>query len=110
MRAFVGPCPENFQVSHLNGDNADNRLINLRYESPQTNIRRKRAHGTQTAGENHVSAKLKWSEIRTIRRLLDSGLTLKEIADHYGVSFQQVWRIKHGHNWQESANAAKLGA
>lgn len=108
MRAFVGLCPEGFQVSHINGDNKDNRLANLRYESARTNNRRKQAHGTQTAGERHASAKLKWSDVRSMRRLLDSGLTLKEVADHYGVSFQQVSRIKRGHNWHEPAHIAKL--
>ena len=108
MKAFVGSCPEGFQVSHVNGDNSDNRLVNLRYESARVNNRRKQAHGTQTAGERHGSAKLTWSDVRSMRRLLDSGLTLKEVAEHYGVSFQQVSRIKRGHNWQEPAHIGKL--
>jgi len=101
MRAFVGPCPEGVQVSHLNGNNADNRLVNLCYESAQSNIRRKHQHGTQTSGEDHAAAKLTWADVRTMRQLLDNGLTLLEVAGRYGISFQQVSRIKRGENWQE---------
>ena len=32
--AFLGPRPEGLEVSHLNGDDRDNRIENLCYESP----------------------------------------------------------------------------
>jgi len=31
LLAFVGPCPQGFEVEHANGDPLDNRLDNLRY-------------------------------------------------------------------------------
>jgi hypothetical protein len=100
MRAFVGPCPDGFQVSHKNGNNTDNRLENLCYETPTKNIQRKSHHGTQTFGESHAASKLTWCEVQTIRRLRASDLKLKEIADHFEISFQQVSRICQNNNWK----------
>lgn len=37
MRAFVGPRPTGFHTCHNNGDPADNRLVNLRYDTPSSN-------------------------------------------------------------------------
>ena len=108
IMAFIGPCPSGAEVSHLNGNNADNRLANLCYESHLSNVRRKRKHGTQTSGEDHKSAKLKWSEVRAIRNLLENGASLKELSARYGVSYQQISRIGLGHNWRESCQLGKL--
>ena len=51
--AFLGPCPEGLQVSHLNGDCTDNRPSNLNYESAVQNNRRKYEHGTMPMGDSH---------------------------------------------------------
>lgn len=53
LEAFWGPRPEGRQASHFNGDRADNRAKNLRWETPTENNRRKRQHGTQPAGDRH---------------------------------------------------------
>jgi hypothetical protein len=53
LDAFWGPRPEGRQASHLNGDRADNRAENLRWETPTENNRRKAQHGTQPAGAKH---------------------------------------------------------
>jgi len=36
LETFVGPCPKGFTAKHLNGDNADNRLINLEWQQRKT--------------------------------------------------------------------------
>lgn len=46
MRAFRGPCPDGMEVCHNNGDSADNRLENLRYDGHTENVKDMLKHGT----------------------------------------------------------------
>lgn len=46
LEAFVGPCPEGLIACHNNGDPTDNRLENLRWDTPSSNMFDKQAHGT----------------------------------------------------------------
>lgn len=46
MLAFVGPCPDGMEVCHNNGNPADNRLENLRYDTHQANMLERNDHGT----------------------------------------------------------------
>lgn len=48
LEAFIGPRPgPGFHASHLNGDNKDNRLVNLCWETASQNNRRRVAHARQ---------------------------------------------------------------
>lgn len=99
MAAFKGSCPAGLNVSHINGNNCDNRLVNLCYETHLENIRRKKEHGTQTHGESHGTARLTEKEVSEIRNKRKSGMKLLEIAKLYGISFQHVSRICKRENW-----------
>ena len=57
LETFVGPRPDGCQVSHKNGDNADNRLSNLAWETASKNNRRKRDHGTALVGAENVQGR-----------------------------------------------------
>lgn len=46
LMAFVGPCPEGMEVCHNNGNPADNRLENLRYDTHSANLLDRNEHGT----------------------------------------------------------------
>lgn len=46
LEAFVGPRPENLKSCHNNGNSEDNRLINLRWDTQQSNIQDSVSHGT----------------------------------------------------------------
>ncbi len=44
--AFHGPRPSGLEVRHLNGDSADNRVVNLSYSTHGENLRDRARHGT----------------------------------------------------------------
>lgn len=46
LLAFVGPMPEGMEVCHNNGNPADNRLENLRYDTHSSNLLDRNDHGT----------------------------------------------------------------
>ena len=45
LEAFVGPCPDNMVACHDNGDPADNRPDNLRWDTQASNVRDTVKHG-----------------------------------------------------------------
>jgi hypothetical protein len=54
METFVGPRPDGLEVCHGNGNPADNRLENLRYDTRSANARDRLAHGTHNnANKTH---------------------------------------------------------
>lgn len=97
MESFVGPCPKDKEVSHLNGINTDNRLENLKYETRKENVARKVEHKTDYNGHRNPAAKLSKSDVRKIKK--ESG-TLEEIGVRYGVSRATIGRIKQGISWK----------
>lgn len=44
--AFLGPCPEGYEVRHKNGDRKNPRLVNLEYGTRGENIKDAVRHGT----------------------------------------------------------------
>lgn len=44
--SFHGPTPDGLFVCHNNGDPTDNRLFNLRFDTPSANMYDKQKHGT----------------------------------------------------------------
>ncbi|QOV97160.1 HNH endonuclease [Rhodococcus pyridinivorans] len=46
LEAFTGPCPDGMVGCHNDGDTTNNRLDNLRWDTPGANNRDKRTHGT----------------------------------------------------------------
>lgn len=44
--AFIGPCPDGMEVCHGDGDNQNNHVSNLRYDTHQANYQDMMDHGT----------------------------------------------------------------
>lgn len=94
MLAFVGPCPDGFEVRHLNNNRGDNRLSNLRYGTPMQNQADRIAHGTTCRGERAPYAKLSREAVLEIRL---GALSPSQLVDKYRVSRSHIWNIQHGH-------------
>ena len=84
LETFVGPRPKGFYGCHNNGDKSDNRLVNLRWDSPKENQADRVRHGNGQHGEKNGSAKLTDAQVQEIRLLRKQGKTYQWIADKIG--------------------------
>ena len=97
--AFIGPIPPGMQTCHNDGNPANNRRSNLRYDTRSANTLDSIRHGTfhRFIGEAHAQAKLRADQVQEI--FAASGKQ-REIAKRYGITQSQVWRIKRGRCWK----------
>lgn len=96
LETFVGKRPDKYEACHNNGNRLDYRLDNLRWDTRKNNHADMHKHGTAQIGKNANRPKLNKylaSEIKT------SNLMVKELAEKYGVSKTQIWRIKTNKSW-----------
>lgn len=96
MLAFVGDPPPGYQVAHNDGNNTNNRLLNLRYDTPLGNTADKLIHGTHSRGERCPTSRLTRKQIYEIRK---SPLDRKTLAILYKVSKSHINNIMSRHRW-----------
>jgi hypothetical protein len=96
LTAFIGPRPQGMECCHNNGNPFDNRLENLRWDTPRNNQLDRAKHGTSNRGERCAAAKLTEAQVRAI--LTDTRLQ-RIIAAEYGVLQNTISRIKSGKRW-----------
>ena len=101
LETFVGSCPNGMECCHNNGDPADNRLQNLRWDTRSNNHKDAFKHGTRSnQGMKNGRAKLNELQVRIIKKLLASGVLIqKEIGGVFGVSRVTISDIKRGRSW-----------
>lgn len=100
LLTFVGPCPEGFEGSHLDGLPTNNTLSNLRWESGLDNCRRKYLHGTMHQGDCHTNAKLGSDGALRVRELIKRGVPLLRIAKEFSVDHRTIRAVRDGKTWK----------
>jgi hypothetical protein len=100
MAAFVGPCPDGCEVSHLDGDKGNNALNNLAYESRAENMGRKKIHGTEIYGQRNAAHRLTDITVREVRELHAAGAKQITLARRYKVSPMTISRAVRGETWR----------
>jgi hypothetical protein len=96
LEAFVGPCPDEMECRHIDGNRSNNHLENLAWGTRSENQADRVRHGTHGKGQCNKNAKLTPEAVIAIRA--DPRLQ-REIADDYGISRGQVGHIKRRFNW-----------
>ena len=86
LHAFVGPCPDNCEALHINGNRLDNRLENLRWGTRKENVADAIKHGTATIGSRNGAAKLTDEMVKSIRMSNKIG----ELADQFKIGRAHV--------------------
>jgi HNH endonuclease len=100
LEAFVGPRPPGLICCHYDGNPANNRLENLRWDTHQSNIDDMLRHGTRGRGETASRARLQESEVLEIRRMSADGASPDGLANRYGVGTANIMAIVKGRTWK----------
>ncbi len=102
LESFVGPCPDGMESCHDDGNTLNNKLSNLRWDTPVNNQADRRKHGTISVnrGENSIHAILTENDVRQIRETYElGGVFIVDIAAEYDVHPSTISNIIHGKTW-----------
>jgi len=99
--------PKHRYVIHVNHNKLDNSVKNLRWATLEGMIRHQQESPAKIAykkvqANRTVGLKLTATQVKSIKKTLSSKnrqLTIKRLADKYGVSEMTMYRIKSGENW-----------
>lgn len=86
---FISERPKGYDICHINGNNQDNRLENLRYDTRSQN-----QIDIYRQGKKHGLGKLSLKQVIEIRQLYATGeYTHYELAKKYNVSKNTTQRV-----------------
>lgn len=105
LTAFVGPCPPGMEACHDPDPNpADNRLVNLRWDTHRANVADQIRHGTRARGERRPCAKLTAEQAVAIRIEYAAGRTSqRKLAAKYGVGQTTIQDLLERRTWTHVA-------
>ncbi len=90
--AFIGPQPQEMECCHNDGDFANNKLDNLRWDTRKSNQADRIRHGTTVVGRVGNSCKLSRDEVDHIRKLYRWGIcTVRQLASRYSVTMPTIY-------------------
>lgn len=106
--AFIGERPKDYVVAHCDGNNKNNDLSNLRYDTVRENSIDVFRHGQRI-----VTGKLSNEEVLEIRKLYKTGdYTQVDIAKMYNVRHSTISKIvrRETFNWLNDDGSIKESA
>jgi hypothetical protein len=101
------PASKYIYVIHNNHNKLDNSLKNLRWSTLQEMIEHQQKSPAKIAykkvqANRSEGLKLNIAQVKSIKKMLDDTkrkLTIKKLAEKFGVSEMTMYRIKSGENW-----------
>jgi hypothetical protein len=107
MNNFIGKCPKDKEVNHIDGNKLNNHVSNLEYITKSQNHKHAFSIGIKKAirGSIHVNTTLNEDQVLWIRKNYKKynrgGFNLKNIADKFNIDFRTVGniikRVRWGH-------------
>lgn len=102
LAAFVGPCPAGMECCHYDGNKANNRLDNLRWDTPASNARDRTRHGRTRNGAAQAR-KFTPAQAASIREERANGSTYRELGEKWGASHGPLGKLCRGTTYKECA-------
>ena len=100
--AFLGPCPEGYEVNHKDCNPANNTLSNLEYvTSSQNKQHYYLVNRRLISGENQWNAKLKEVDVSCIRYLSKGGYPYSYISKLFDVAIGTIEKIVLRERWKD---------
>lgn len=101
------PSPKHKYVIHRNHKKLDNNIKNLRWATLEQMIDHQQGSPAKIAYKERqanrtVGLKLTATQVKKIKSILNNknrNITIKKLAEKYGVSEMTMYRIKSGENW-----------
>jgi hypothetical protein len=107
-RAFSKrPSPKHKYVIHLNFNKLDNNAKNIKWATLEEMIKHQQKSPAKLAykkvqANRTTGLKLSTTQVKSIKKVLSDKkrrITIKKIAEKFGVSEMTLYRIKSGENW-----------
>ena len=105
LLAFVGPCPPGMETCHKDGNSLNNKLTNLRWDTPKSNTEDRRKHGRlktpANKGSQNPHAQHTEEQVRQVRMLHKKGISKKQISRMTGIDHGRVvaWTWANTKEW-----------
>ena len=101
LETFVGPRSDKLECCHNDGNNQNNKLSNLRWDTSKANSADMIRHGRSTRGIKNPQHKLTEEEVHFIRSLLKQGiLTQWRIAEKFDITRSAINSINNKYTWK----------
>jgi len=104
------PTAEQTVVAHLDHDKLNNRPSNLKWMTPTENYEhqqksphmiKEKKERKEKQGSSTKSAKLTVTRVMFLKKLLNQGKSVRQLAKTFKVTDTQIIRIKRGENWTD---------
>lgn len=100
LHTFVGERPEGTECCHYDGNDSNNRLENLRWDTHKGNEGDKVRHGTSNRGERNGSSKLSKELVKEVRSLYQTGqYSYAKLSKRYSISLGTLSPLIKGITW-----------
>jgi len=98
LKTFIGPCPDDMEACHNDGNPQNNNLENLRWDTRSNNTKDSMKHGTHHV---NITPKLTEKDIRLIRKLYEyKEFNQPQLANKFNVSGPNISDIIRRKTWK----------
>lgn len=99
LMTHKGPPPPGKEIAcHGDGNSANNRLDNLRWDTQKANVEDMRKHGTLRNGERSHFARITEETVLKIRAIADK--SIREIGREFGLAHSTISMIRTRKIWK----------